>query len=216
MIIRGRFEMICQNNKHNIKSFYTPLKVRESIRRAMEREECDEVQTRWSDEYPREHELARKLSDLRPPPKFISSYSRVTACPGPALFQSFCRIGGKEGWLHNNWMWRIRGMLDRIFLGVGLSRGRRSSSNLRINDVIDFWRVEDIDENKRLLLRAEMKVPGLAWLEFDIKAEKERNRLTVTAYYDTKGIWGNLYWYIFIPFHHIIFTNLLKQIELKS
>jgi uncharacterized protein YbjT (DUF2867 family) len=216
MIIRGRFEMICQNNKHNIKSFYTPLKVRESIRRAMEREERDEVQTRWSDEYPREHELARKLSDLRPPPKFISSYSRVTACPGPALFQSFCRIGGKEGWLHNNWMWRIRGMLDRIFLGVGLSRGRRSSSNLRINDVIDFWRVEDIDENKRLLLRAEMKVPGLAWLEFDIKAEKERNRLTVTAYYDTKGIWGNLYWYIFIPFHHIIFTNLLKQIELKS
>lgn len=216
MIIRARFEMLCQNNNNDIKLFYTPLKFRDSIIRAMGREEQDQVQTRWSDEYPREHELARKLEELKTPPKFISSYSRVTDQLAPALFQSFCRIGGKEGWLHGNWMWRLRGMMDRVFLGVGLSRGRRSASNLRINDVIDFWRVEDIEENKRLLLRAEMKVPGLAWLEFDINEEDGKNKLTVTAYYDTKGIWGSLYWYIFIPFHHIIFTNLLKQIELKS
>jgi len=216
MIIRGRFQMICQYGSNTIRSFYTPLKFRDSILRAMEREEHDEVQTRWSDEYPREHELARKLSDLRRPPRFISSYSRVTDRPAPKLFESFCRIGGGEGWLHSNWMWRIRGMLDRVFMGVGLSRGRRSATSLRINDVIDFWRVEDIEENRRLLLRAEMKLPGLAWLEFNIKEEEEKNRLYVTAYYHTRSFWGKLYWYFFVPFHHVIFTNLLKQIELKS
>ena len=106
--------------------------------------------------------------------------------------------------------------MDRLLLGVGISRGRRSATTLRLNDVIDFWRVEEIDENSKLLLRAEMKLPGMAWLEFMVKEESVKRKLTTTAYYQTKGIWGNLYWYTFLPFHHIIFTNLLKQIEINS
>jgi hypothetical protein len=82
--------------------------------------------------------------------------------------------------------------------------------------VIDFWRVEEIVENSKLLLRAEMKLPGRAWLEFMVTDENRKRKLTTTAYYQTKGLWGNLYWYTFLPFHHVIFTNLLKQIEIKS
>ena len=106
--------------------------------------------------------------------------------------------------------------MDRVFLGVGISRGRRSISTLRINDVIDFWRVEEIQDNRKLLLRAEMKLPGQAWLEFKIDQEGMKNKLRVTAYYETHGFWGKLYWYFFLPFHYIIFTNLLKQIDLKA
>jgi len=216
MIIRSRFEMVGSTTEDNEISFYTPLKFKESILRAMSREEQDTVYTRWSDEYPRAHELALKLSKLKKPPRFISSYYRITDRTEQGLFQSFCRIGGKEGWLHNNWMWKLRGVMDRLLLGVGISRGRRSASTLRLNDVIDFWRVEEIQDNRKLLLRAEMKMPGQAWLEFKIDKEGEKNKLTVTAYYETHGFWGKLYWYIFLPFHYIIFTNLLKQIELKA
>lgn len=215
MIVRGRFEMVCSNGNGHI-PFYTPLKFKDSVLRAMSREQQDSVYTRWSDEYPRAHELAIKLENLKVPPRFISSYSRMSGKSANALFTYFCRIGGKEGWLHNNWMWRIRGVLDRVLLGVGIARGRRSATTLRINDVIDFWRVEDIQQDMKLLLRAEMKVPGMAWLEFRIDSKAERNQLTVTAYYETQSSWGKLYWYIFLPFHHIIFTNLLKEIDQKS
>jgi uncharacterized protein YbjT (DUF2867 family) len=216
MIIRGRFEMICQNKPDHIKSFYVPLKFRDSILRAMSKEEHDEVVTRWSDEYPREHELAVKLSDLKTKPRFVSSYSMLTDESKEELFRSFCKIGGEEGWLRNNWMWKLRGLLDRLLLGVGISRGRRSATTLRLNDVIDFWRVEEIVETSKFLLRAEMKLPGRAWLEFMVTDENRKRKLTTTAYYQTKGLWGNLYWYTFLPFHHVIFTNLLKQIEIKS
>jgi uncharacterized protein YbjT (DUF2867 family) len=217
MIIRIRFEMVCTGDLHDLGSFYTPLKFKESLLRAMTKEEQDAVYTRWSDEYPRAHELAIKLNDLSKPPRYISSYLRITDQPETTLFNAFCSIGGEEGWLHSNWMWRLRGLMDRIFLGVGISRGRRSSKSLRLNDVIDFWRVEEIEDNRKLLLRAEMKLPGLAWLEFKVVgSDTKMRKLTVTAYYAPKGIFGHLYWFIFLPFHHIIFTNLLKKIEKKS
>ncbi len=110
-------------------------------------------------------------------------------------------------------MWRLRGIVDRILMGVGTLRGRRSNTELRINDVVDFWRVEDLADDKRLLLRAEMKLPGRAWLEFLINREADKNRLSVNAFYQPKGLAGKIYWYLFLPFHHIIFIDLIKQIE---
>jgi hypothetical protein len=101
-------------------------------------------------------------------------------------------------------------------MGVGSSRGRRSDVSLKINDVIDFWRVEDIKTNKRLLLRAEMKLPGRGWLEFKTVPEKGKFNLSITAYYDTDTVFGMLYWYSFLPFHNIIFNDLIKQIEKRS
>jgi len=182
----------------------------------MSREEQDAVHTRWSDEYPRAHELAIKLDELKKPPYYISTYSFLSKKNKGALFASFCKIGGNEGWFNSNWMWRLRGILDSMLMGAGTSRGRRSSNVLRIHDVVGFFRVENIFENERLLLRAEMKLPGKAWLEFKIEEEGNKNNLIVTAYFEPYNWTGKIYWYNFLPFHYFIFTNLLKQIDKRS
>jgi uncharacterized protein YbjT (DUF2867 family) len=180
--------------------------------RALSREQQDKISTRWSDAYPPAHELAIKLSELKSPPRYISKYSILTQKKASAIFDAFCQIGGKQGWFHTNWMWRLRGRLDRILMGVGSSRGRRSAQSLRINDVIDFWRVEDICKDEKLLLRAEMRLPGKAWLEFQIDQQAQQNCLSVIAYFQSEGVAGRLYWYFFLPFHYFIFKDLLKQL----
>ena len=209
-------EVVCKDD--SIKKFipFEPLSYREAIERALKREEQDKVYTRWSDAYPKDHSLALKLHELGRIPYYNTAYSILTEKSAAALFQSFCRIGGKEGWFHNNWLWRLRGIIDRLLMGVGSSRGRRSNSSLKINDVIDFWRVEDIKKDRRLLLRAEMKLPGRGWLEFKITQENAKNKLSITAYYDTDSLFGMLYWYIFLPLHNSIFNGLIKQIEKRS
>jgi len=101
-------------------------------------------------------------------------------------------------------------------MGAGISRGRRSSNVLRMHDVIGFFRVENIVINERLLLRAEMKLPGRAWLEFKLVEMGKQIKIIVTAYFEPYNWRGKVYWYNFLPFHHIIFTNLLKQIDKRS
>ncbi len=190
---------------------FKPIRFKVALLRALSREEHDRIATRWSDAYPPAHELAIKLGELTSPPRFISKYSILTDKDASSIFESVCQIGGKQGWFQTNWIWRMRGNIDRIFMGVGTQRGRRSASSLRINDVIDFWRVEDLVRDKRLLLRAEMRLPGKAWLEFQID-KQEQNRLSVIAYFQPNGIAGKLYWYNFLPFHYFIFKDLLKQL----
>jgi hypothetical protein len=104
-------------------------------------------------------------------------------------------------------------MFDRLILGVGTARGRRSESELRLHDVIDFWRVEKLEPGYLLRLRAEMKVPGKAWLEFVIRGEDRENRLIVTAYFQPHGLAGTIYWYAFLPSHYFIFNDMIRQIE---
>jgi uncharacterized protein YbjT (DUF2867 family) len=206
-------EVICLDE--SIKSFarFEPISYKEAIIRAMSREEQDKVHTRWSDAYPPSHELALKLHECKGKIGYTRRYSLLTEKKASTLFDSICRIGGKEGWFHGNWMWRARGMLDRILLGVGTSRGRKNYSQLQINDVIDFWRIEDLRQNERLLLRSEMRLPGRAWLELNIKEEGNKRRLSVVAYYDTNAIMGKIYWYMCLPFHRFIFKELIKGIE---
>lgn len=209
-------EVICQNDDIRSVVPFETLPFKEAIVLAMSREEQDRVHTRWSDAYPPAHELALKLHELETPPRYSTSYSLVTSKWAYRLFNSVCSIGGREGWFHSNWLWRLRGSMDRMLMGVGTSRGRRSHSSLRINDVIDFWRVEDLKKDQMLLLRAEMKLPGMAWLEFNIQEEADKNRLSVRAHYEPRGILGVLYWYACMPFHLLIFYDLIKQIEKKS
>jgi uncharacterized protein YbjT (DUF2867 family) len=209
-------EVICQNNDIRRYLPFKPLTYKEAIIRAMNREEQDQIYSRWSDAYPPAHELALKLHELKRSPPYSSTYSLVTAKTAPSLFQCLCRVGGKEGWFSNNWLWWLRGAIDKILLGVGTSRGRRSQKTLKINDVIDFWRVEDLQRNKRLLLRAEMKMPGKAWLEFQVQDEGPQRRLSINAYFYTQSLGGRLYWYFFLPLHRFIFKGLIKQIEKRS
>jgi len=210
-------EVICQNDSIREIIPFETLTYREAVERALLWEERDKVYTRWSDAYPKNHSLALKHHELGKLPYYTASYSIITEKSASALFASFCRVGGKEGWFQGNWMWWLRGMVDRLLLGVGSQRGRRSDASLVINDVIDFWRVEDIRKNQRLLLRAEMKLPGRGWLEFMIMPQDDgKNKLSITAYYDTNTLAGMLYWYIFLPLHNIIFNGLIKQIEQRS
>jgi uncharacterized protein YbjT (DUF2867 family) len=210
-------DVVCQENDILKLLPFRRISCKEALLLAISREEQDAVRSRWSDNYPPDHELAIKLHELSAAPNYSSSYSLLSDKPAESLFQSFLAVGGREGWFHSNFLWRIRGALDRLLLGVGTARGRRSERTLRVNDVIDFWRVEAIEKNRILRLRAEMKVPGRAWLEFRVDPEGEwQNRLTVTAYYQSKGVWGRVYWYIFLPFHHFIFYDLIKQIEKRG
>ena len=210
-------DVICEDIKIKKLIPFKTIGYKVSILRALSREDHDAIYTRWADAYPPAYELAMKITDLENPPHFISSYSILTDKPAQSLFGSICRIGGKEGWFHTNWMWRLRGFIDRMLMGVGASRGRRSESELRINDVIGFWRVEDLVPDKKLLLRAEMILPGKAWLEFRVRPEDlQMNRVSVHAYFQPRGITGRIYWYNFLPFHFIIFKDLLKQLVKRS
>jgi uncharacterized protein YbjT (DUF2867 family) len=209
-------DVVCQNDSINKYISFEHLSYNEAIIRAMTREEQDKVYTRWSDAYPPAHELALKLHELNHETTYSTQYSILSEKTSSSLFQSICKIGGKEGWFRNNWMWRLRGTLDRILTGVGTLRGRKSYYHLNVNDVIDFWRIENIEKNKMLLLRAEMKIPGRAWLKFNIDTEMDKRRLSVTAYYDTQTLSGKIYWYNFLPFHHFIFKHLIEEIEKRG
>lgn len=125
-----------------------------------------------------------------------------------AVYAAIARIGGSSGWLAYNTLWRIRGFFDKLLGGFGLNRGKRRQTELRIGDALDFWKVADLKENKRVLLFAQMKMPGKAWLEFDI----QEDRLVQTAYFHPRGLLGRLYWYSVMPFHEVIFKNLAEKI----
>lgn len=209
-------EVVCRNDDIRRLIPFEPLRYREAVVRALTREEQDRVYTRWSDAYPRDCELAIKLDEVRTQPSYTVTYAVFSDKSSQALFRSVCRVGGDHGWFHNNWMWRVRGSFDRVVFGVGSQRGRKSASRLHIHDVVDFWRVEDLRENERLLLRSEMKMPGRAWLEFSLGEEGEKRKLSITAYFDARGLSGKIYWYLFWPFHHSIFQGLVEQIERRA
>lgn len=124
------------------------------------------------------------------------------------VFASACRLGGRQGWSRYTPLWRLRGWIDKLVGGYGLNRGRRSPDHLRLGDAIDFWKVADIRPNKRLLLFAQMKLPGQAWLEFDI----QEDRLVQTAHFLPKGLLGRAYWYAVLPFHNLVFDDLAQAV----
>ncbi|MBC5992510.1 SDR family oxidoreductase [Pontibacter cellulosilyticus] len=133
--------------------------------------------------------------------------------PVHEVMQNIWEIGGERGWYKTDFLWRIRGLLDKMAGGVGLRRGRRSATELKAGDTIDFWRVLVADEQqKRLLLYAEMKLPGEAWLQFKICEEADGNYLEQLAAYRPNGILGRLYWYAVLPFHFIIFGGMIRNI----
>jgi hypothetical protein len=123
-------------------------------------------------------------------------------------------LGGNRGWYYANFLWKIRGVLDKMVGGVGLRRGRTNDYEINNGDVIDFWRVLLADKpNKRLLLYAEMKLPGEAWLEFSIKQRNNHEQLQQIATFRPQGLWGRIYWFLSRPFHYFIFKGMIKNIH---
>lgn len=194
-----------------------PASYRTSVERALEQLEASTVETAWSDA------LSTSQRDVSPvilkdQDGMIVEHRQqvVTASPARA-FTAFTSLGGKRGWLYMNWAWKIRGAADRLIGGVGLRRGRRDSARLRVGDALDFWRVEAIEPDKLLRLRAEMKVPGKAWLQFRATpVEGGGTLLEQTAFFAPKGLAGLLYWYALYPVHRIIFSGLLDRLGRRA
>jgi len=132
------------------------------------------------------------------------------------VFRTFCRIGGDKGYYAADWLWRLRGMLDRIVGGPGLRRGRRDPEKLAYGEAVDFWRVTGVEENRRLELRAEMWLPGVATLTFETQpgsADPQLSTLVQTARFKPRGLLGLLYWYAVAPLHGIVFSGMIRGIQ---
>ena len=142
---------------------------------------------------------------------------RSVAAPPHVVYRTFTGIGGGRGWFFANWAWSLRGILDRMLGGSGLRRGRRHPEELRVGDALDFWRVEALETNHLLRLRAEMKSPGNAWLQFEVReGQQGQAQLEQLAVFNPRGVGGLAYWYALYPFHAWIFRGLIKAIALRA
>jgi hypothetical protein len=142
----------------------------------------------------------------------VDSRSEDVACGPARAFAPIRRIGGETGWYYGNRLWRIRGFVDLLVGGVGLRRGRRDAERLAVGDTVDFWRVEEIEPDRLLRLRAEMKLPGRAWLQFEVEEKGEGSTIRQTAEFDPVGLAGLAYWYALYPFHELVFRGMLDGI----
>lgn len=148
---------------------------------------------------------------------FVVRRERQVAAPAAEVYQTFSGLGGARGWLYANSLWQLRGFLDRLIGGPGMSRGRAHPDEVHVGDVIDFWRVEDVVPGRLLRLRAQMKVPGPAWLEFEAQPlAADCTLLVQTASFAARGILGRLYWYLLYPIHRVIFAGLIHELAVRA
>ncbi len=193
-----------------------PIGCREAIELALRRVGDVDVSTRWTDA-----ELyGRTPADPMPADPdwagatILTDIQAVQTDATPeALFHEVSGLGGEKGWLVGNWLWTLRGWMDRLVGGVGMRRGRRHPTDLRVGDVVDFWRVEALEPSRLLRLRAEMRLPGDAWLEWSITPQQEGALFVQRALFHPRGLFGRAYWYAVAPFHRFIFRPLAYRIE---
>ena len=194
-----------------------PADYRTSVKRALDRMREGDLESIWSDA------LSSSQGDRKPAffrleqGMFIERRETLVAAPPHDVYQVFTSLGGQHGWLAFDWAWQLRGALDRLVGGVGMRRGRRDPVDVRVGDALDFWRVETVEEDHLLRLRAEMKVPGRAWLQFEVSPVGDgQAELVQTAYFASRGLGGLLYWYVLYPIHGIIFGEMPKRIGVAA
>ena len=192
-----------------------PLTVREAIARALHAEDREMAATRWSDAVS-SGGRASAWGGRRFGSRLVDR-QQVEVPAGPErAFAPIQRIGGRQGWYFATWLWYLRGFLDLLVGGVGMRRGRRHPVDLRPGDPLDFWRVEAWEENRLLRLCAEMKVPGRAWLQFEVDPAGGGSRITQTAVFDPLGLGGLVYWYGLYPVHWLIFRRMLRAVAARA
>lgn len=185
---------------------------REAIARALAHENCEFAETRWSDALSSTGPEAERYGGVRFGKRLVDSRSiRVPVSPAHA-FGPIRRIGGATGWYFGDALWRLRGFLDLLVGGVGLRRGRRDPEHLSTGATVDFWRVEAFESNRLLRLRAEMKLPGRAWLQFEVDGDSSGSTIRQTAIFDPVGLAGAAYWYGLFPLHSLVFARMLRRI----
>jgi uncharacterized protein YbjT (DUF2867 family) len=199
-----------------------PIEFQTAVRLALGRIQRDNVETSWSDA------LVTVAGDVKPyqftveEGMYVETRQMLLDLSPEDVFRSYTGIGGERGWLYMDWSWAMRGWMDKAIGGVGLRRGRRHPDEIRAGESLDFWRVEEVEKDHLLRLRAEMKLPGKAWLQFESKPSPEGDKqdsktlLVVTAYFAPYGLFGFLYWYAMWPFHKFIFDGLTRQIASRA
>jgi len=214
-LVEGLKSETVMQNDHAEKYYpeIRPMSFREAVIRANNELQQNQVISRWCDS---SGEQACDVKDFDDPGGAVFRDIRIVPYANgekqEQVFQAACDLGGQKGWFKYNILWRMRGFIDKISGGYGLNRGRRQHRELRIGDALDFWKVADIKNGKRLLLYAQMKLPGQAWLEFDCQPEQ----LVQTAHYIPRGLLGRLYWYAVTPLHHFVFADLAKTVVSDS
>jgi len=208
-----RNRVVCRNDDADRLMPQKLLTIREQIDAALGKLAAGDIETAWSDAgvMPGDPNWAGGTV-------FIDHRSRDISAPPSAIYRAVCRVGGGHGYYAADWLWRLRGALDRLVGGPGLRRGRRDPENVVYGDALDFWRVTAAEPDRRLELRAEMKLPGEALLTFEIEPDAGAGdgklcRLHQTASFKPKGLWGLLYWYLVLPLHGIVFEGMLSGIQ---
>lgn len=206
---------VCKENRIQMLFPRKLLSYEEALQLAFTRTEEDWVPSSWKDTLSGST-LNSDLSIYVQIPRFGILSDRRTvsfSCPIEQVQKRIWSLGGDRGWLTMDWAWKFRGFLDKLVGGIGLRRGRTHPTRLKVGDALDFWRVLLADDkNRRLLLYAEMKLPGEAWLEFEIIPHERGGDLKQTATFRPNGVWGRFYWYSLYPFHALIFSKLAKHI----
>ena len=205
-----KVEVVCRDNAINSILNINPLNYQDSLKRAFDKIENNSIVSSWKDSFA-SGRLSYAISDFIKVPVFgcFKDERKLAVADREKTIAKLWQIGGENGWYYADFLWRIRGIMDKLAGGVGLRRGRTNKNETYAGDVLDFWRVLYADkEEGRLLLFAEMKLPGEAWLEFKIV----KNELIQTATFRPKGLAGRLYWYAVLPFHGLIFNGMIKSI----
>jgi uncharacterized protein YbjT (DUF2867 family) len=190
------------------------LSVPEAIDAALGKASAGHLETSWADAGPIPGD-----SDWAGGKMFVDRRAMEVAAPAHEVFRTFCRIGGENGYFAADWLWWVRGLLDRLVGGPGIRRGRRDPNVLAYGEAVDFWRVTGIESDRRLELRAEMWLPGIATLTFETEEKADepgRSILTQTARFKPRGLMGLLYWFAVLPFHGIVFKRMIRGIRLAA
>ena len=207
--------IVRDDDAHRMFPAIVPIGYAEAVTRALDRSDADGPETTWFDAFDVKTLPGQFLGATQG--MLVDRRERVTTAGPRAVFRVFSRLGGKRGWLYADWLWELRGVLDRLVGGIGTRRGRRSATSLRVGDAVDFWRVEAYRPDSLLRLRAEMKLPGEAWLEFETTLRDDGSTsLRQTAFFDPRGVFGFLYWYAVLPFHEFIFGNMASRIVAEA
>jgi uncharacterized protein YbjT (DUF2867 family) len=189
-----------------------PRGMREAIRRALVNEDRKFASTRWSDALSSVGS-EQPWGGVREGSRLVDSRESTVAVAPAVAFRAIERIGGTTGWYYGDRLWRARGLVDLLVGGAGLRRGRRDPATLFPGDALDFWRVEAVERDRLLRLRAEMKLPGRAWLQFEVDGSDGHSVIRQTAIFEPRGLSGLMYWYALYPVHRLIFAGMLRGIE---
>ncbi len=191
-----------------------PKSTAEAIAEALRNEDSNFAVTHWSDAFSSSGYAPSAWGGVKFGNRIVDSRTRRANVPAQIAFIPIAHIGGDTGWYYANFLWRLRGFIDLLVGGVGLRRGRKNPETLHVGDPLDFWRVEVYEPDCRLRLAAEMKLPGRAWLEFEVNQLSENtSEIRQTAIFDPVGLGGLLYWYLSYPLHHFIFSGMLRNIS---